>query len=228
MSSRNKPRYLSTGSCPASQGTKKHFPRSAPRRVKVINSPPSGGSKEATAKGSCFSGRKGGVRERERERVCQREPNEIVLKFHLVARLRDEKRKGGGKGRLESDVAGGGGGWKQREQRAKRAGPRILKLVALGQNEGKSSVYASASETTNARSPDTGRTVRWKYEILRKIRTANCFYTLIRIYAPAAPTQHGWNSPGRIRSCFLLTRVPSFLSRLRRGVCALCVFSPGA
>lgn len=60
---------------------------------------------------------------------------------------------------------------------------RILKLVALGQNEGKSSVRLR----TTLLPPDTGQHRPWKYEILRKIRAVNCFYTLIRIYAPSAP-----------------------------------------
>lgn len=43
-------------------------------RVTVINSPPSGGSKENDGEGSYDRG----------GRVCQREANEIVLKFHLA------------------------------------------------------------------------------------------------------------------------------------------------
>lgn len=66
--------------------------------------------------------------------MCQREPNEIVLKFHLVAGLRywvEGKRMVRSVGR-ERD------GSKTGNEQNERA--RILKLVALGQNEGKSSV----------------------------------------------------------------------------------------
>lgn len=74
-------------------------------------------------------------------RVCQREPNEIVLKFHLVAKLETRSGKGR-KGMVRRSRSE-----RERERRMEATRPtskttraRILKLVALGQNEGKSSV----------------------------------------------------------------------------------------
>lgn len=144
-----------------------HFPRSSlgdtRRRVKVINSPPSGGSKEATRRE--VSRKNGGGW----GRVCQREPNEIVLKFHLAAR---RTLDGGEKGRRGCQR-----GMEAIPATSKTTRARILKLVALGQNEGKSSVFQPPKQQTLKTNP-----APWKYEILRRIQPVKRFYALICIY----------------------------------------------
>lgn len=102
-----------------------------------------------------------------------------------------------GRGKKDGKKRGKGEGWKQDWERAKRAGQDI-KACRF-----RTKWRQEFGTPPNNTSPPTQGTP-WKYKILRKIRAVNCFYTLIRIYAPSAPPL-GWNSLERIRSCFLLT-----------------------